>query len=135
AAVVAAEDLDGVSAPEMVPTDDSGHIPSIKAKAETLPPHRSIDHEINPGHKLPYGCIYYLLEVESRNLKAYIETNLANEEGRRLENQKLTTELSTRAQSRIEMAARRMALIEPWESCGMQISRVQSATCRYGDTR
>ena len=50
-----------------------------KTKAETLPPHRSIDHAIDlePGHKLPYGRIYCRSEVESRNLKVYIETNLA----------------------------------------------------------
>ena len=71
----------------MVLTDDGGHIPAkyqefvevfSKAKAETLPPHRSIDHAIDPRHKLPYGRTYYLSEVESRTLKAYIETNLAN---------------------------------------------------------
>ncbi|KAF8252802.1 hypothetical protein K440DRAFT_631784, partial [Wilcoxina mikolae CBS 423.85] len=101
AAVVAAEELHIDAAPEM-----------------TLPPHRSIDHAIDSGHKLPYGRTYYLSEVESRTLKTYIETNLANgiiqrghhhrrqrryfcKEGRRLETLKLTTELSTRAQSRI----------------------------------
>jgi len=53
---------------KMVPTDDEGHIPAIyrdfvedfsKAKAETLPPHWSIDHAIDsePGYKLPYGRI------------------------------------------------------------------------------
>jgi len=50
-----------------VPIDDGGH-PAIygdfmevfsKAKAETLPPHRSIDYEIDlePGYSLPYGRI------------------------------------------------------------------------------
>jgi hypothetical protein len=45
-----------------------------EAKAETLPPHRPIDHAIDlkPGHKLPYGQIYNLSEVELRTLKAYI---------------------------------------------------------------
>jgi len=52
----------------MVPIDDGGHIPAIygdfvevfsKAKAETLPPHWSIDHAIDlePGDNLPYGRI------------------------------------------------------------------------------
>jgi len=51
-----------------------------KAKAEVLPPHRSIDHVIalEPSYKLPYRRIYNLSEVELRTLKAYIETNLAN---------------------------------------------------------
>jgi len=72
-----------------VPTDDGGYIPAkysefvevfSKAKAEALPPHQSIDHEIDleSGYKLPYGRIYNLSEVELRTLKAYIETNLAN---------------------------------------------------------
>jgi hypothetical protein len=52
----------------MVPTDDGGHILAIygdfvevisKAKAEALPPHRSIDQAIDfePGYNLPYGRI------------------------------------------------------------------------------
>ena len=52
----------------MVATDGGGHIPAIygdfvkgfsKAKADTLPPHRSIDHAIDfePGNNLPYGRI------------------------------------------------------------------------------
>jgi hypothetical protein len=51
-----------------------------KAKAETLPPHRPIDHAIDlePGFKLRYGRIYNLSEVELKTLKACIETNLAN---------------------------------------------------------
>jgi hypothetical protein len=72
-----------------VPTDDGGYIPAkysefvevfSKAKAEALPPHRSIDHAIDmeSGYKPPYGRIYNLSEVKLRTLKAYIETNLAN---------------------------------------------------------
>jgi hypothetical protein len=72
-----------------VPTDDGGRIPAIygdfvevfsKAKAETLPPHRSTDHAIDlePGYNLPYGRIYNLSEFELSTLKAYIEANLAN---------------------------------------------------------
>jgi len=72
-----------------VPTDNGGYIPAkysefvevfSKAKAEALPPHRSIDHAIDleSGYKLPYGRIYNLSEVELRTLKGYIETNLAN---------------------------------------------------------
>jgi hypothetical protein len=36
-----------------------------KAKAETLPPHRSIDYEIDlvPGYNLPYGRIYNFSEL------------------------------------------------------------------------
>ena len=51
-----------------------------KVKADTLAPHRSIDHAIDlePGFKLPYARIYNLSEVELRSLKAYIETTLAN---------------------------------------------------------
>jgi len=73
----------------MVPTDDGGHIPPIygdfvevfsETKAETLPPHRSINHAIDlePGYNLPYCRIYNLSEFELRTLKAYIEANLAN---------------------------------------------------------
>jgi hypothetical protein len=51
-----------------------------KKEAETLPPHRSTDHAIDPesGTKLPYGRIYSLSKTELKTLKAYIETNLAN---------------------------------------------------------
>jgi len=53
---------------KMVPIDDGGHILTIhgdfvevisKAKAETLPPHWSIDHaiDVQPGYNLPYGRI------------------------------------------------------------------------------
>jgi len=56
-------------------TDDGGYIPSkyselvevsSKTKADTLAPHRSIDHAIDlePGCKIPYGWIYNLSEVE-----------------------------------------------------------------------
>ena len=51
----------------MVPTQDGGHIPAIYGEfvevlgkeAETLVPHRSIDHAIDlePGYNLPYGRI------------------------------------------------------------------------------
>ena len=61
-------DIDNV---EMVTTDDGGRIPAqyqefvevfSKKKAETLPPHRQIDHTIDlePDYKLPYGRIYNL---------------------------------------------------------------------------
>jgi hypothetical protein len=79
-------DIDNV---EMLTTDDGGCIPAqyqefveviSKNKAETLPPHRQIDHVINlePDYKLPYGRIYNLSEFELKTLKAYIETNLVN---------------------------------------------------------
>jgi hypothetical protein len=59
----------------MLPTDDGGHIPAIygdfievfrNAKAETLPPHRSIDHAINleTSYNLPYGRIYNISELD-----------------------------------------------------------------------
>jgi len=50
-----------------------------KDRAETLAPHRPIDHAIDlePGFNIPYGRIYNLSEVELKTLKAYIETNLA----------------------------------------------------------
>jgi hypothetical protein len=59
---------------KMVPIDDGGHIPAIygdfvevfsEAKAETLPPHRSINHAIDlePGYNLPYGRIYNFSEL------------------------------------------------------------------------
>ena len=74
---------------EKVSTDDGRYIPakysefvevSSKKKAETLAPHRPIDHaiDIEPGHQLPYGWIYNLSEFELTTLKAYIETKLAN---------------------------------------------------------
>jgi hypothetical protein len=49
-----------------------------KTTAETLAPHRPIDHafELEPGFKIPYGRIYNLSEFEIRALKVYIETNL-----------------------------------------------------------
>jgi hypothetical protein len=48
--------------------------------AETLAPHRPIDHviDLEPGFNIPYGRIYTLSEVELKTLKAYIETYLAN---------------------------------------------------------
>jgi len=50
----------------MVPTDNGGLIQRYtviswrfsKAKAETLPPHRSIAINLEPGYNLPYGRIY-----------------------------------------------------------------------------
>jgi len=74
---------------EMVMTDDGGRIPAqyqdfvevcSKVKAETFPPHRPPDHEIDlePGYKLPYGRIYNLSEFELKTLRAYIETNLTS---------------------------------------------------------
>ena len=79
-------DMDNV---EMVTTDDGGWIAAQykefvevfgKRMAETLPPHRQIDHTIDlePDYKLPYGWNYKLSEVELKTLMAYIETNLAN---------------------------------------------------------
>ena len=51
-----------------------------KDRAETLTPHRPIDHafDLEPGFHIPYGRIYNLSEVVLKTLKAYIETNLAN---------------------------------------------------------
>jgi len=51
-----------------------------KDRAETLAPHRPIDHPIDlePDFNLPYGRIYNLSEIELKTLKAYIGTNLAN---------------------------------------------------------
>jgi len=51
-----------------------------KDRAETLAQHQPIDHTIDleRAFNLPYGQIYNLSEVESKTLKAYIETNLAN---------------------------------------------------------
>jgi len=74
---------------EMVTTDDGGRIAAqfqelvdvlSKEKAETLPPHRQIDHAINlqPDSKPPYGRIYTFSEFDLKSLTAYIETNLAN---------------------------------------------------------
>jgi hypothetical protein len=79
-------DIDNV---EMVTIDDGDRIPAQyqefvevfnKKTAETLPPHRPIDHviDLEPDYKLPYRRIYNLSEFELRMLKAYIETNLAN---------------------------------------------------------
>jgi hypothetical protein len=51
-----------------------------KDRAETLAPHRPIDHAIDlePGINIPYGRIYNLSEVELKTHKAYIKTNQAN---------------------------------------------------------
>jgi hypothetical protein len=51
-----------------------------KKNAETLTPHRQIDHAIDlePDYKLPYERIYNLSEFELKTLRAYIETNVAN---------------------------------------------------------
>jgi len=79
-------DIDNV---EMVTTDDGGRIPAqyqqfvevfSKKKAETLPPHRQIDHPIDhePDYKLPFWRIYNLSEFELKTLKAYIKTFLVN---------------------------------------------------------
>jgi len=53
---------------------------SIKDRAETLALQRPLDHaiELEPDFNLPYGRIYNLSEVNSKTLKAYIETNLAD---------------------------------------------------------
>jgi hypothetical protein len=51
---------------QMVPTDDGDFVEVFsKAKAETLSPHRSIDHAINlePGYNLPFGRIYNFSEL------------------------------------------------------------------------
>jgi hypothetical protein len=47
--------------------------------AETLAPHRLIDHAIDlePGFTIPYGRIYNRSEFELRTFNACIETNLA----------------------------------------------------------
>jgi len=79
-------DIDNV---EMVTTDDGGRIPAQfqglmevlrNQKAETLPPHRQIDHAIDlePDYKLPYRRIYNLSESKLKTLKAYIEMTLEN---------------------------------------------------------
>jgi hypothetical protein len=56
----------------MVPTDDGGLIQRYTeiswklfstAKAETLPPHRSIAINLEPGYNLPYGRIYNFSEL------------------------------------------------------------------------
>jgi hypothetical protein len=84
----AGHDTEGAEKPT-VETDDGHRIPAVyaeylgvfsKAKAETLPPHRAVDHAIDlePGTQLPYGRIYNLSETELHALKAYIEQNLAN---------------------------------------------------------
>jgi hypothetical protein len=67
----------------MLFTDDGVRIPSqygdfgevfSKTKAETLPPHRPVNHAIDlePGYKLPYRRIYNLSEFELKTLKTYI---------------------------------------------------------------
>jgi hypothetical protein len=74
---------------EMVTTDDGGRIPAqyqefvevfSKEKAQTLPPHRQIDHanDLEPDKKVPYEHICNLSEFELKTLKAYIETNLVD---------------------------------------------------------
>jgi len=79
-------DIDNV---EMVTTDDGGRIPTkyheflevfSKEKAETLPPHRPIDHAIDleSDYKPPKGWITNLSEFELKMVKAYIERTLAN---------------------------------------------------------
>jgi hypothetical protein len=71
---------------KMVPTDDGGHILAIygefvelfNKEAETLTPHRSIDHAIvlEPGYNMPYGRIYNFSELggaiftQSRGLRS-----------------------------------------------------------------
>jgi len=73
----------------MVPSDDGAHILAIYGKfvelfgkptVETLLPHRSTDHAIDPepSYKLPYWRIYNLSEFEFRMLKDYIKATLAN---------------------------------------------------------
>jgi hypothetical protein len=75
---------------EMVTTDDGGHIPAqydefvevfCKDKADTLPLHRQIEHELNlaPDYKLPYTWICNLSEFQLLTLKANIETKLGND--------------------------------------------------------
>jgi len=51
-----------------------------KTKAETLAPHRPMEQAIDlePGLMIPYEWIYTLSEDKFRNLKTFIETNLAN---------------------------------------------------------
>jgi len=74
---------------EIVTTDDGGLIAAqyqafvkviSKIKAETLPPHRQIDHVINlgPDYKLRYGRIHNLSQFELQTLKAIMEMNLPN---------------------------------------------------------
>jgi hypothetical protein len=66
--------------PSIIPTHDGGcQLSNIvmvfcEAKAQTLPPYRTIDHviDLNPRHKQPHGEIYHLSEVELKTLKAYI---------------------------------------------------------------
>jgi hypothetical protein len=52
-----------------------------KDMADTVAPHRPIDHTIHleSGFNMQYGRIYNFLEVEFKILEANIETNLANE--------------------------------------------------------
>jgi hypothetical protein len=70
-------------------TDDGGYIPArfsefveifTKKNAETVAPHRRIDHPIHikPDYQLPYGRMYNLSDVDLRTLQAYFETNLPN---------------------------------------------------------
>jgi hypothetical protein len=51
-----------------------------KDRAETLAPHRPIDHAIvmELGFHIPYGLIYNLSEVDLKSLKTYIEIDQAN---------------------------------------------------------
>ena len=51
-----------------------------KDRAETVAPHRPIDHtvDLEPDFNLSYGRIYNLSEVELKTFNAYIKTNLAN---------------------------------------------------------
>jgi len=51
-----------------------------KTTAETLAPHRPIDHAIDlePELKMPVGQIFNRSEVELRTRKAYIQKNLSN---------------------------------------------------------
>jgi hypothetical protein len=56
---------------KMVPTDDGGLIQRYieiswrfsKAKGETLPPHRSIAINLEPGYNVPNGRIYNFSEL------------------------------------------------------------------------
>jgi hypothetical protein len=55
----------------MVPTDDGGLIQRYteiswrfnKANKDTLPPHRSVAINLEPGYNLPYGQMYNLSEL------------------------------------------------------------------------
>jgi hypothetical protein len=74
---------------EMVTTDDRGRIPAKYQEfvevfnmetAETLPPHRLLDHpnDLEPDSKLPYWLSYNLSEFDLKTFKACIECNLGN---------------------------------------------------------